>query len=298
MQGVGPRVQRLGEAGVADGMEDGPTLFFDGEDAGFVEDREVAGEDGDPIDESALEGKLCFAGLDLSTTTDLSALVLAFPHDDGSVTLLPRFWVPADNAEKRERRDRVPYQTWARQGFIEMTPGNVIDYGRIRACFDQLYERFNINEIAVDRWNATQFITQLTDEGYNVVPFGQGFKDMTAPTKELERLVISAMLRHGGNPVLRWMARQPQALEEEIHRPHRRTGRRYHGPGPPAPDHPGLRRSGVYVHLRESSSEEALVSAPAPAISNRPAALPPPSQFRVEGKNRDTLSSTSSMRRR
>ncbi|NOT02278.1 MAG: terminase large subunit [Phycisphaerales bacterium] len=162
--------------------------------------------DGTPIDESELEGKLCFAGLDLSTTTDLSALVLAFPHDDGSVTLLPRFWVPADNAAKRERRDRVPYQTWTRQGFIEMTPGNVIDYQRIRGRFKELHERFAIREIAVDRWNATQLITELSDAGHRVVPFGQGFKDMTAPTKELEKLVISAKLRHGGNPVLRWMA--------------------------------------------------------------------------------------------
>ena len=161
--------------------------------------------DGSPIDESALEGRPCFAGLDLSTTTDLSALVLVFPHDDGTSTLVPRFWVPADNAERRERRDRVPYQTWARQGLIEMTPGNVIDYDRIKARIDELGRRFDIREIAVDRWNATQLITQLQDEWHEVTPFGQGFKDMSAPTKEFERLVMSRRLRHGGYPVLRWM---------------------------------------------------------------------------------------------
>ncbi len=162
--------------------------------------------DGAEIDESELEGRTCFAGLDLSTTTDPSALVLVFPIDDGSLTLVPRFWVPGDNAEKRERRDRVPYRTWARQGYIELTPGNVIDYDRIKSLIDQLGQRFDIREIAVDRWNATQLITQLQNQGHDVVPFGQGFKDMTAPTKEFEKLVISRKLRHGGNTVLRWMA--------------------------------------------------------------------------------------------
>ncbi len=158
------------------------------------------------IDESELEGRPCFAGLDLSATTDLSALVLVFPNDDDSVTLLSRFWMPADNAEKRERRDRVPYQTWARQGHIELTPGNVIDYDRIKHRIDELGRRFNIREIAVDRWNATQLILQLQGDGYDVVPFGQGYKDMSAPTKLFESLVISGRLGHGGHPVLRWMA--------------------------------------------------------------------------------------------
>ncbi len=158
------------------------------------------------VDESELEGRTCFAGLDLSATTDLSALVLVFPDGDGSITLLARFWVPMDNAVKRERRDRVPYRTWGRQGFIEMTPGNVIDYDRIRAHITDLSERFDIREIAVDRWNATQLTTQLQGDGHTVIAFGQGFKDMSAPTKELEKLVISAKLRHGGPPVLRWMA--------------------------------------------------------------------------------------------
>ncbi len=158
------------------------------------------------IDPNALEGKECFAGLDLSTTTDVSALVLLFKEDDGEVALLPRFWVPADNARKRERRDRVPYQTWARQGFIEMTEGNVVDYDVIRRRINELGERFKIREIAIDRWNATQLAVQLQGDGFEVVTFGQGFRDMSGPTKELEKLVISGKLRHGRHPVLRWMA--------------------------------------------------------------------------------------------
>jgi phage terminase large subunit-like protein len=160
----------------------------------------------DPVEPKALEGRACYAGLDLSTTTDLSALVLLFPDDKGGYDVLPFFWVPMEGARRRERRDRVPYLTWIAQNHIEATPGNVIDYDVIRARINQLRERFNIIEIAADRWNATQIITQLVGDGFNVVPFGQGFASMTAPTKECEKLVVSGKLRHGGNPVLKWMA--------------------------------------------------------------------------------------------
>ena len=161
---------------------------------------------GGPIDEEELHGQECFVGLDLSTTTDVSALVMVFRDEDGVVTLVPRFRIPSDNAKKRENRDRVPYVTWARQGLIEMTPGNVVDYDVIRTRINELGEVFEIREIAIDPWNATQLSTQLQGDGFDVVTFGQGYKDMTAPTKEWEKLVVSRKLNHGGNPVLRWMA--------------------------------------------------------------------------------------------
>jgi len=159
-----------------------------------------------PVDEDELAGRDCYGGLDLSTTTDVSALVLLFRDEDGGVTLLPYFWVPGDNAERRERRDRVPYQTWARQGLLELTPGNVIDYDRIRSRINALGQKFHICEIAIDPWNSTQLAVQLQGDGFTVVTFGQGFKDMTAPTKEWEKLVLCGKLRHGNHPVLRWMA--------------------------------------------------------------------------------------------
>lgn len=152
-----------------------------------------------------LEGE-CFAGLDLSTTTDLTAFVLLFPHEDGSYSVKPYFWAPRENARKREHRDRVPYLTWERQEFIKLTEGDVIDYDVIRADILQLRDRFNIKEIAADRWNATQILTQLQGDGFEIVAYGQGFKDMTSPTKELLALVTAGRLNHGGNPVLRWMA--------------------------------------------------------------------------------------------
>src|SRR6185503_17816440 len=106
----------------------------------------------------------------------------------------------------RERRDRVPYRLWIKQGFIEATPGEVVDYDRIRARINELGERYRIKEIALDRWNATQLASQLDGDGFEMVAFGQGYASMNWPTKKLEELVLGGKLAHGGNPVLRWMA--------------------------------------------------------------------------------------------
>lgn len=152
-----------------------------------------------------LKGRDCYAALDLSSTTDLSALVLAFPID-GVVHLLPFFWVPSEGVKKRAERDRVPYDVWIKEGLIEATPGRVIDYERIRKRINELSEIYHIREIAVDRWNATQLATQLEGDGFEMIAFGQGFASMAAPTKELEKRVLEGTLNHGGNPVMRWMA--------------------------------------------------------------------------------------------
>ncbi len=154
----------------------------------------------------SLDGRPCFAGLDLSTTTDLSAFVLLFPEADGGYSVLPQFWAPAEGARKRETRDRVPYKLWERQGLLKLTDGDVIDYDVIRADINALKLRYNIRKIAADRWNATQIVTQLMGDGFEVAAYGQGFKDMTAPTKELLKLVVAGKLYHGNNAILRWMA--------------------------------------------------------------------------------------------
>ncbi|MDE2105798.1 MAG: terminase large subunit, partial [Patescibacteria group bacterium] len=159
-----------------------------------------------PVDPAALSGRECYAGLDLATTTDIAALILLFPEDDDGYSILPFFWVPEDNIQTRERRDRVPYPLWARQGLIEATPGNVVDYDRIRTKINELSQVYHIRELAVDRWNATQITTQLMGDGIEMVPYGQGFASMSAPTKELEKLVLGGRIAHGGHPVLRWMA--------------------------------------------------------------------------------------------
>jgi len=151
----------------------------------------------------ALFGRECFGALDLSATQDISAFDLFFPEDK---KVLPFFWVPLERARERQNKDHVPYLQWIDEGLIRATPGNVVDYDIIRRDINGLNELYSFNKIAIDRWNATQISTQLTGDGFEVIGFGQGFASMSAPAKELERLVASCLLQHGGNPVLRWMA--------------------------------------------------------------------------------------------
>lgn len=159
-----------------------------------------------PVGAAALIGRTCYAGLDLSSTTDLAALVLLFPDADGGYDVLPFFWVPSENLRRRRERDGVPYDDWARSGFIETTEGDVVDYDRIHERLRDLAARYAIQEIAYDRWNATHLITQLQGDGATVVPIGQGFSSLSAPSRELEKLVLARALRHGGHPVLSWCA--------------------------------------------------------------------------------------------
>ncbi|HEY1600632.1 MAG TPA: terminase TerL endonuclease subunit [Pirellulales bacterium] len=152
-----------------------------------------------------LQDLVCMAGLDLSTSIDVTAFVLDFRRGPNHI-VLPFFWVPEENARKREQRDRVPYQVWARQGFLTQTPGAVVDYDRVRADICALGKKFNIRKIARDRWNASQITTQLMGDGFNVVDCGQGFASLSAPSKELEKIIIGGTIEHGSNPMLRWMA--------------------------------------------------------------------------------------------
>ena len=158
--------------------------------------------------EEAAKGRIAYAGLDLANTTDLAALVLVFPpeDDEGSYDVLCRFWVPEERALERERRDRVPYVAWAREGWILLTEGDVIDHRSIRNEILSLSQRYEIREVAFDRWGSVQISRDLEDEGLAMVAFGQGFASMSAPTNELMRLVLSGRIRHGGHPVLRWNA--------------------------------------------------------------------------------------------
>lgn len=161
-----------------------------------------------PIDIAALEGRDCYAGLDLSSTSDITAFVLVFPPrtEDEKYIVMPFFWLPEETLELRCRRDHVLYDVWERQGYINTTEGNVIHYGFIEQFIMDLGTHYHIKEIAYDRWNATQMVQNLEDEGFTMVPFGQGFKDMSPPSKELYKLLMEGNIIHGGNPVLKWMA--------------------------------------------------------------------------------------------
>lgn len=160
-----------------------------------------------PVQPDELKGRVCYGGLDLSFTTDITAFVLVFPPQDeaDNYVVLPYFWIPEENVSLRVRRDHVPYDVWQKQGFLHTTEGNVVHYGYIEKFIETMGEQYNIREIAFDRWGAVQMVQNLEGMGFTVVPFGQGFKDMSPPTKELMKLVLEKRIAHGGHPVLRWM---------------------------------------------------------------------------------------------
>ena len=159
-----------------------------------------------PVNAESLEGRVCYGGLDLSSTTDLTAFVLCFPpeDEDDKYIIIPYFWLPEETLDLRVRRDHVPYDVWERQGFIKTTEGNVVHYGYIEKFIEELGTKYNIREIAYDRWGAVQMVQDLEGMGFTVVPFGQGFSSMSPPTKELMKLVLEKRIAHGGHPVLRW----------------------------------------------------------------------------------------------
>ena len=164
--------------------------------------------------EARLAGRKCYGGLDLARVNDLSAFVLVFPPTNdprlGEIgqrwVVLTRFWVPEEDILRRARRDRVPYDVWRDQGFLAATPGNATDFAFIEREIVDLAGRFDIRDIGYDRTFAGEIVTNLQDKGLELVQFGQGFLSLAAPTAELERLVISRSLWHGGHPVLRWNA--------------------------------------------------------------------------------------------
>lgn len=158
------------------------------------------------VREDDLKGRVCYGGLDLSSTTDITAFVLVFPplDEEDKYIILPYFWIPEDTLDLRVKRDHVPYDIWKRQGYLQTTEGNVVHYGYIEKFIEELGKKFNIREIAFDRWGAVQMVQNLESMGFTVVPFGQGFKDMSPPTKELMKLTLEQKIAHGEHPVLRW----------------------------------------------------------------------------------------------
>ena len=159
------------------------------------------------VNPEKLKGRECYGGLDLSSSIDITAFVLVFPPvpDDDKYYVLPNFWIPEENLDLRVRRDHVPYDIWKQQGYLQTTEGNVIHYGFIERFIEELGMNYNIREIAFDRWGAVQMVQNLEGLGFTVVPFGQGFKDMSPPTKELMKLTLEKKIAHGGHPALTWM---------------------------------------------------------------------------------------------
>lgn len=160
------------------------------------------------IDLEQLAGKQCFLALDLSSKIDLTAAVALFPPQDGieDWTYLPHFFLPEEDIWQRERDDKVPYTQWSEDGYLSLTPGNVIDYEFIEKYIDNFAAKYKVLEIPYDPWNATYIATKLTEKGYTLVEMRQGMKTMSGPSKEFEAHIISGKMNHGDNPIFRWMA--------------------------------------------------------------------------------------------
>lgn len=158
---------------------------------------------GGTFDAEDLRGMPCWAGLDLSSTTDLTALVLYFPHNGA---LLPFFWMPRENIAERESRDKVPYSTWARMNLLELTNGRATDRLAIARRLAEIASTYDLKGVAYDRWRIEDLKKTLADEGIELpmMPWGQGFKDMSPAVEEFERLILNCSIRHGGHPLLTW----------------------------------------------------------------------------------------------
>lgn len=165
-----------------------------------------------PVPASALEdflgGRPCYGGLDLAFTQDLAACVYVFPptDDDPLYYTLCRFYCPEDTILKRSEKDRIPYDLWADQGWITPTPGNYIEHEFIFARIKDDMQKFQVQEIAFDRYGAEWIVTALQNIGLTMVQFGQGYVSMSPPMKDLEVLIGKHQLAHGDNPVLTWNA--------------------------------------------------------------------------------------------
>jgi phage terminase large subunit-like protein len=162
-----------------------------------------------PVDPEFLKGRKCYGGLDLSSTDDMTAFVLVFPpedtnDEDDKYQFLPFFWIPEETMRQRVKNNHVPYDQWAYEKYLLTTDGEVVNYKFIQQKIEELGEIYNIAEIAFDRWEANLLSQNLRDAGFTVIPFGQGYKSMSTPCKELMRLALDRKLAHGGNPVLRW----------------------------------------------------------------------------------------------
>ena len=143
-------------------------------------------------------------GLDLSNVSDITAYVLLF-HENDRFQLLPHFWIPEEKMLEKVRKENINYDKWAAEGYVTVTPGNVIDYNFVKADILRIVADYDLRTSAYDRWNSSQTIIDLQNEGMECNPFGQGYGSMSAPTKEFEKLVLTGKIEHFGNPVLRWM---------------------------------------------------------------------------------------------
>ena len=162
------------------------------------------------------DGLPIYGGLDLSEVSDLTALVLAAPSD-GLWHIRPTFWLPGDGLADKARADRVPYDLWAREGWLDTTPGPTVDYAYVADYLADLFDRYDVCKIAFDRWNWRHLKPWLAKAGFTDAqldgdaavfePMGQGFQSMSPALRDLESALLNRKIRHGNHPVLEMCAR-------------------------------------------------------------------------------------------
>lgn len=157
-------------------------------------------------DLSDLVGKKCYPGLDLSSTTDITAACYLFPPQDGLSDWRAIFdaWIPEDNMKERVNRDRVPYNKWVNQKYLNATPGNVVDYDFVEAKLLSANKQYNVHTLGTDQWNSRMLTQRLMKEGVEVVEIGQNMKGMSPAMKMIEQLMKRGLMTHEKNPLARW----------------------------------------------------------------------------------------------
>lgn len=151
-----------------------------------------------------LESKECYIGIDLSSKIDLTSVSAVFPLDNGKYAVLNQSFMPSDSLAEKERTDKVPYSKWAKDGYLTLTTGDVIDVEFIFEYIKSLSEKYNIIDIGCDPWNATSLMTMLANEGFTVHEVRQGYRTLSEPIKFTKELMIQGKFIHGNNPVLKW----------------------------------------------------------------------------------------------
>ncbi|WP_172125402.1 terminase TerL endonuclease subunit [Devosia sp. 919] len=155
-------------------------------------------------DVEPMDNEPCWIGVDMSTTTDLTAVVAAFRDEHGTISVKPHFFLPGDLLRDRADRDGVPYSEWAEQGYLTATPGNVIDYGAVTEYLAELCARYDVRELNFDPHFAQPVMAPLLEEGLPVLTMRQGWVTQSPALNELERVIVGGKFRHGGHPLLRW----------------------------------------------------------------------------------------------
>lgn len=155
---------------------------------------------------SDLVGKRCYTGLDLSSTTDITAAVYLFPPQEGvpDWRFIHDAWIPEDNMKERVKNDKVPYDRWVNQRYLQATPGDVVDYDFVEATLVTASKKHEVRAIGADPWNSRMLTQRLMKQGIDVIEIPQNMKHMSPAMKMIEQLMKRGMMTHEKNPVARW----------------------------------------------------------------------------------------------